>query len=95
VIDSETQYKKPLHPRGRSRPPELQRFAMGGLISLGIKQNKEIVRAFAKAINERDWRRLDELVHPSFVRHSYAASPVNNREDLKKYLRCDFEIFPD
>lgn len=60
-----------------------------------IEQNKEIVRTFAKAVNERDWDRLDELVHPSFIRHSHSAPPVNSREELKEYLRAEFEIFPD
>jgi predicted ester cyclase len=62
---------------------------------MSIEQNKAIVRAFAKAINERDWERLDELVAPNFVRHSHSAPPVKNREELKEYLRAEFAIFPD
>jgi len=62
---------------------------------MNIEQNKEIVRAFVKAINERDWERLDDLVDPRFILHSHAAPPVNNREELEEYLRNEFEIFPD
>jgi predicted ester cyclase len=62
---------------------------------MSIEQNKEVVRAFAKAINVRDRERLDELVDPNFIRHSYAAPSVHSREELKEHLRSEFEIFPD
>jgi predicted ester cyclase len=62
---------------------------------MSIEQNKKIVRAFARAINASDCERLDELVDPNFIRHSYAAPAVKNREALKAYLRSEFAIFPD
>lgn len=65
------------------------------LLTRTLEQNKKIITAFAKAVNERDWERLDELVAPNFVRHSYAAPAVNSREELKAYLRSEFEAFPD
>lgn len=60
-----------------------------------IEQNKKVVRAFAEAINVRDWHRLDELIAIDFKRHSYSAPSVNSRDELKRYLRSEFEIFPD
>lgn len=60
-----------------------------------LERNKNVVREFAGAINARDWNRLDETVASSFVRHSSAAPPVRSREELKQYLRSEFEIFPD
>lgn len=60
-----------------------------------IERNKNIVRTFADAINARDWHRLDQTVASNFVRHSSSAPPVRSREELKQYLRSEFEIFPD
>jgi steroid delta-isomerase-like uncharacterized protein len=57
--------------------------------------NKRVIRAFAEAINARDWKRLDDLVAIDFVRHSNAAPGIGSREDLKRYLRSEVEIFPD
>jgi steroid delta-isomerase-like uncharacterized protein len=62
---------------------------------MSIDHNKAIVRAFAEAIDDRDWERLDELVAPDFVRHSASAPAVRSREELKAYLRSEFETFPD
>lgn len=60
-----------------------------------IERNKQLVEAFAEAINQRDWQRLDELVAIDFVRHSYAAPGVSSRQQLKRYLREEFVVFPD
>ncbi|MBE7418287.1 MAG: ester cyclase [Ideonella sp.] len=60
-----------------------------------IERNKGVVRAFAEAINRRDWDALDSLVAADFVRHSNAAPGVCSRDDLKRYLRSEFTIFPD
>lgn len=64
---------------------------------MDVERNKGVVRAFAEAINARDWDRLDELVAADFVRHSHAAGApgVRSRDDLKQYLRGEFETFPD
>lgn len=62
---------------------------------MDVERNKEIVRAFADAINARDWDRLDRLVAPDVVRHSHSAAPVHGRDELQRYLRGEFEIFPD
>lgn len=62
---------------------------------MDVERNKEIVRAFADAINARDWDRLDRLVAPDFVRHSHSAAPVHGRDELQRYLRSEFDIFPD
>lgn len=60
-----------------------------------IETNKRVVRAFAEAINRRDWDALDHLVALDFVRHSNAAPGIQSREDLKRYLRNEFASFPD
>lgn len=60
-----------------------------------IEANKRVVRAFTEAVNRRDWDALDGLVAADFVRHSTAAPGVSSRDDLKRYLRSEFAIFPD
>jgi steroid delta-isomerase-like uncharacterized protein len=60
-----------------------------------IETNKRVVRAFAEAINRRDWDALDDFVAIDFVRHSNAAPGIHSREDLKRYLRDEFASFPD
>jgi len=62
---------------------------------MSLERNKAVIRAFVDAINQRDWERLDELVSPGFVRHSRAATPVSSLDELKGYLRSEFETFPD
>lgn len=59
--------------------------------------NKEIILAFVEAVNAQDWRRLDDLVVPDFVRHSHAAGPpgVRSRDALVAFLRAEFATFPD
>jgi steroid delta-isomerase-like uncharacterized protein len=64
-------------------------------VAADLHRNKGVVRSFAEAINARDWDRLDELVAPEFVRHCGAAPAVLSRDDLKRYLRAEFETFPD
>ena len=62
---------------------------------MSLERNKAAIRAFVDAVNQRDWERLDELVSPGFVRHSRAAPRVSTLDELKRYLRSEFEIFPD
>jgi predicted ester cyclase len=61
------------------------------------ERNKAIVRALVEAVNARNWDRIDRLVMPSFVRHSHAAGQpgVRSRDDLKRFLRSEYETFPD
>lgn len=54
-----------------------------------------MIRAFVSAINAQDWKAVERLVAPNFVRHSYAAPAVRSRGDLIRYLRTEFETFPD
>jgi len=58
---------------------------------------KLTIQAFVDAINSQDWIRLDSLVATDFVRHSIAAGepPVRSRADLVRYLRREYETFPD
>lgn len=60
-----------------------------------IEANKRVIRAFAEAINRRDWAALDDLVAADFVRHSNAAPGIDSRDDLKRYLRNELATFPD
>jgi len=59
--------------------------------------NKAIILAFVEAINAQDWEKLDELLAPDFIRHSYAAGPPrsHSKEELKAFLQQEFETFPD
>lgn len=60
-----------------------------------VENSKRVVRAFVSAINAQNWEAVERLVAPSFVRHSYAAPAVRSREDLIRYLRSEYETFPD
>lgn len=73
------------------------RAAAEGLRVGEVERNKAVVRAFVAAINAQDWARLAELVAPDFVRHSHAGgSPgVCSRDDLIRFVRGEFETFPD
>jgi steroid delta-isomerase-like uncharacterized protein len=59
------------------------------------EKSRHVVRAFVDAINAQDWKALERVVAPNFVRHSYAAPGVRSREDLIRYLRSEYEAFPD
>lgn len=60
-------------------------------------ENKEVVRRFVAAINQRDFGALDALVAPDVVRHSPSTPGVSVRslEDLKAFLRQDLAGVPD
>lgn len=62
-----------------------------------VERNKAVVRAFVAAVNAQDWSRVSELIAPDFARHSHAGgSPaVRSRDDLLRFLRGEFETFPD
>lgn len=58
--------------------------------------HKALIRAFVDAINAQNWDRLDELVAPDFVRHSYAAgAEIHGRDQLKAFLCQELQTFPD
>jgi steroid delta-isomerase-like uncharacterized protein len=61
------------------------------------EQNRAVIQAFVEAVNAQDWNRVSDLVAPDFVRHSHAGgSPgVRSRDDLLRFLRGEFETFPD
>jgi predicted ester cyclase len=61
------------------------------------ERNKAVVRALVEAVNARDCDQIDRLVMPGFVRHSHAAGQpgVRSRDDLKRFLRGEYETFPD
>jgi predicted ester cyclase len=60
-----------------------------------IERNKAVVSAFVEAVNARDWERMDDLVAPGFVRHSHAAPGARSGDDLKRFLRAEYQTFPD
>ena len=60
-----------------------------------VEKNQHVVRAFVDAINAQDWKALERVVAPGFVRHSYAAPGVRSRDELIQYLRSEYETFPD
>lgn len=59
--------------------------------------NKEIVRRFVEAMNERRFDDLDELVSPDVVRHSPSTPglEVRNLDQFKDFLRQDLTSVPD
>lgn len=59
--------------------------------------NKEVVRRFVAAMNERRFDDLDELVSPDLVRHSPSTPglEVRSLEQFKDFLRGDLESVPD
>lgn len=62
-----------------------------------VEANKEIVRRFVSAINERDFDALDDVVAPDVVRHSPSTPDVtvSDRDELKAFLRQDLAAVPD
>lgn len=64
---------------------------------VSMQENKDLVAQFVAAINRQDWRRFDELVAPEFIRHSstFGQSRVRTRDQLRQYLKAEFETFPD
>jgi len=61
-----------------------------------VENNKALVHAFVHAINERNWSKLDTVISPRFIRHSYAAGDpgVKSREELIQYFKTQESIFP-
>lgn len=62
-----------------------------------INRHKALIREFVDAINAQNWNKLDQLVAPDFMRHSYAAGQpgICSREQLKAFLRRELATFPD
>lgn len=60
-------------------------------------QNKDIVRRFVEAMNNKDVSAFDELLSPDFVRHCQATPDVRvrSREDFKDYYQDVDITFPD
>ena len=61
------------------------------------RDNKTVVRAFVEAVNQRDWRRFDELLAPDVARHSSASGqpPIRSRDALREFLAAEARTFPD
>ena len=61
------------------------------------EDNKSVVREFVEAVNRQDWRRLEELLAPDFVRHSstFGQPQIRNREQLRDFLAGEAAAFPD
>lgn len=62
-----------------------------------IELNKEVVRRFVAAMNERRFDDLDELVAPDVVRRSPSTPglEVRNLEQFKDFLHQDLASVPD
>ncbi|WP_297335062.1 ester cyclase [Algoriphagus sp.] len=58
--------------------------------------NKEVVAAFLKATNQRDWDQVLALVDEDFVRHSSSEpKEVKTNLGLVQFHRKELETFPD
>lgn len=60
-----------------------------------LESNRTVVRAFAEALNARDFDALDRVVAADFVRHSFSGPGIGSLAELKAYFRSEFEAFPD
>lgn len=62
-----------------------------------LEQNKDLVRRFVRVSNARQWDSLDVLLDSAFSRHSQATPDVQveNREQMKEFLRHDSLTVPD
>ena len=58
---------------------------------------REIVEAFVKVVNAQDWRALETLVAPGFIRHAADSGPPvpTGRSALLDFLRQEFRACPD
>lgn len=63
----------------------------------GTDRNKELIRRFVKAGNDRDFETLETIVHPAFERHCPATPDVEVRsfDDFRRFLEMDARTFPD
>lgn len=61
------------------------------------EQNKDVIRRFLKAWNERRPDHFDALVAANVVRHCPAtpAVVIRNIDQLKEFMRQDTLVFPD
>ena len=61
------------------------------------EENKDLVRRFGEAMNNRQLNALDEMVAPDFIRHCQATPEwtVESLEQFKEFLRQDNTVFPD
>ena len=60
------------------------------------KSNKDIVKEFIQATNNRDWDKLDDLVSMDFIRHSSSDSAIiDSRDKLKQFHQRELVTFPD
>jgi predicted ester cyclase len=60
-------------------------------------ENKDIARQMVDAVNNRDYKIMDELFVPNFVRHCQATPDLNiqSLEEMKEFLKGDLNVFPD
>jgi steroid delta-isomerase-like uncharacterized protein len=61
------------------------------------EENKEIVRRFAEALNNKDLGAFDEFLTPDFVRHCQATPDlqIKSREEFKEYYQGVDSVYPD
>jgi len=61
------------------------------------EHNKAVVRAFVEAINQQDWRRLEDLLVPDFVRHSstFGQPQIRSRDQFREFVAGEVATFPD
>ena len=61
-----------------------------------MKSNKQIITEFILATNERDWKKVMDLVHKNFIRHSSSEpKEVKTNVGLVNFHKAELETFPD
>lgn len=58
------------------------------------ESNKDLVRRYLNAFNDRDWETLSALLADDVVEHGIHAE-LEGIDAIKEYLQFHFEIFPD
>lgn len=71
-------------------------IAVGNAAGHMSKSNKDIIKEFIQATNNRDWDKLDDLVSMDFIRHSSSDSAIiDSRDKLKQFHQRELVTFPD
>ena len=61
---------------------------------MATEENKELVRRYLKAFNDRDHDTLSEVLAEDVVEHG-VSDELRGLEDIMDFLDTHFEIFPD
>lgn len=61
---------------------------------MSTADNRELVRSYLEAFNERDWEALADHLAPDIVEHG-VHDELHGPDAVVDFLRSHFEVFPD